>query len=106
MLEIWIIKILGPNWKSTLQGIAVSVVAIFSIAMGFGIETLGGFFKAFNNIKFDIAVLMSLVPTGIGLSQKDAGTTPVVVPGTKDVENAPSHEVLDDPTKVPAPKDK
>lgn len=92
MLETWIIALLGPHWKTSLQGILSTIIALSGSAAFVGqlnpkaaatLMTMGGLAKA-----------------ALGVFQKDAGQQEAYVPG-KGIETVASHESPNDPNAIP-----
>ncbi len=88
---------LKANWKTTTIGLLFLLLSIS------------------NAVKFDLSghlamtqkdwftVLLGLAAAAIGYIQQDAGTTMVRTP-QGEVEEAPSHEIPDDPANQPLSK--
>lgn len=106
MIEKLMVKLYGPNWKTSLNGDLSFLITVGTFVSGYLVITPNSP-RWLVGVSGVATLLAALGRRGVGRIQVDAGTTPAILPGSSEVQMAPSHEVLDDPAAVPvvpAPK--
>jgi len=93
---------LPKDWKSTAAGLLSGYLAIVGPVTAYLATTP-------NPTGTKIAGAMTLAGViaraWLGVIQKDAGSTPAIVPGSPVVQQVPSHETPDQPGAIPVTKE-
>jgi hypothetical protein len=96
-------KLFGPNWKTSCS-------AICSFLMITGVFVSGYISSVTNPASWEVKLaagctfLVGLLKVWIGFLMYDAGSVQAMVPGSSTPQTVPSHEVPDNPSAQPTPK--
>jgi hypothetical protein len=97
MIEKLMLKMYGPDWKTSLSGDLSVVVTVATILSGYLVVTPSSP-KWLSAVSAGCAVLAAFGKSQVGRKMVDAGSVLAKVPGVADPQVVPSHEVPDDKT--------